>query len=149
MKSLSDEAKKKPLENGWSALQIIEHLVLSNKPYLSAVSNAIQSGNSGDSPISHTWIGRFLLRVAGPTGNAPAPKPFQPSSSPTDSILDTWVEIQQSMTNLAKTVDEIDLVKTRIQNPVIKLFKMNLADVFEIWIQHTERHLQQIQRTTQ
>jgi len=38
-----------------------------------------------------------------------------------------------------------DLNKARINNPFLKVFRMTLADVYEVSVQHAERHVGQIE----
>ncbi len=142
----NEDRLKGRLENDWSAIQIFDHLVKSNEPYINNITNALPNAKKGDSQIAFTMFGRFIAKFAGPNGNAPAPKPFVPSANPDRSVIEVWKNTHNKMIELLNAAKDVDLSKTKVKNPVIKMFSMNLCDCFEIWVQHTERHVQQIER---
>ena len=138
----------KPDPKRWSAGQIFEHMMLANAYYLPVMKAAIEGAprsKSGD-VVQHTWFGRFVIKGAGPDGNAPAPKSLHPRGGSFDTtVVDKWATQTQAFLDLARRSHGIDLCSMRIKNPFIPLFKANLADCFEILAEHTERHIRQIE----
>jgi hypothetical protein len=136
-----------PAPGKWSIAQIFEHMMIANTPYIPALTEGVQAAEKASpTQVKHTMFGRFLIKSAGPTGNAPAPKQMHPGPGPYDfDIIDRWAGQTQSLLDLAKGAHGVNLCSYRIQNPILKMFKMNLADCFMILEEHTERHVQQIE----
>lgn len=131
----------------WSPAQVIEHMVLTNKPYLQAMESALQKAErtSEDRPIRYSFFGNLLCKAAGPGGNAPAPKALYPRSTtiPT-TILQEWEQQQRQLLLLLNKAAGIDLSRVRVWNPLVRIIPMNLADCFALLTAHTERHIGQI-----
>lgn len=132
----------------WSAGQIYAHMMLANAQYLPLLKIAIDGApraRVGDS-VQHTWFGQFIIKGAGPEGNAPAPKSLHPRSTPFDKdVVEQWAAQTQDFMDLARRAHGADLCAAKIKNPFIPLLKLNLADCFEILTEHTERHIRQIE----
>lgn len=139
----------RPDEKRWSSGQIFEHMILAAAPYADLMKHAIASArrSSADAEVFHTWFGRVIIRGAGPSGNVPVPKPLIPGSGPYKSeIIDRWIALHQELIQLAHEARGIDLSAIPMRSPFIKLFKMNLADFFEVLAGHAERHVGQIEK---
>ena len=137
-----------PDSGRWSIAQIFEHMMLANAYYLPVMKDAIQKAPRArvGEPVQHTWFGKFIMKGAGPEGNAPAPKSLHPRPGPYDpSITDKWAAQTQAFLDLARSSHGVDLCSMKIKNPFIPFFKANLADCFEILAEHTERHVRQIE----
>lgn len=131
----------------WSPAQVVEHLVLTNRPYLQRLETVLQTAErvSGDPPVHYTFFGRLLCKAAGPGGNTPAPKALHPSAAPIPiTILLEWEQQQRALLSLLDRSAGLDLSRTRVWNPLIRILPMNLADCFAILTAHTERHIGQI-----
>lgn len=138
----------RPDKDTWSPAQVIEHLVLSNRPYMKAMEAALTTALplSSDPEITYSRFGAFLIKAAGPDGNAPAPPTLHPRKSQVPlSVLDEWKFQQTQFHTLLKTAQNLDIVSARIQNPIVPIFRMNLADCFELLVAHTERHVAQVE----
>lgn len=144
----SDAELNRSKNGEWSPYRVIEHLVLSNAPYVEKLRMVIDATPKSDDllPVRHSWLGRMLIKGAGPSGNAPAPKPLVPGPGPyTRDVFDRWKAQQEQMLGLAKSAAERDLSSIRLANPFLKFLKMNVADCFAIFKEHTERHVRQIE----
>ncbi len=133
----------------WSPAQIVEHLVLTNRPYLRAIADVLQTAThvSEDPPLRYTVFGGLLCKAAGPDGNAPAPKSLHPRTTAIPvTIVQEWQQQQTELMALLNQSAGIDLSRTRVWNPLVKIVPMNLADCFAILTAHTERHLRQIEQ---
>lgn len=145
---LSDTEMNAPIPpSNWSPAQIVEHLMLTNAPYLSAVPAVLtNAAKGGDQPAVFTWFGKFLMNAGGPGGNAPAPKALHPTPGPKDRSILTANEAQaKEFAALRAQMVGLDLGRTRVNNPFMKIFRMTLADFLQVSALHTERHIAQIE----
>lgn len=135
-------------ENHWTIAQIFQHMILANERYLRAMEAAMAADPpaANNKPTQYTWLGRMLLKQAGPHGNAPAPKVLVPSPGPYGKeVVQKWADQTSKLMELERTSRAFDITAIRLRNPVVGLFKMNLADCFGILTEHTERHVRQIE----
>lgn len=144
---IDEEAWNRPHPGGWSPAQIFEHLVLSNGPYLLMLAEAVPLAPAGEeSPVRQTWFGKMLLKMAGPTGNAPTPKAFVPGPGPfSREVFDGWRSQQVRVIELCDLAKGRNIGATKVRNPLLKLAKMTLCDCFAIMADHTLRHVVQIE----
>jgi hypothetical protein len=145
---LDDEAfNRRTAAGDWSPAEVLEHIVISHQVYLDRMQVAMAGGpKGGDRPVRFSFIGRFLMKAAGPNGNAPAPKSMVPRPGPyTREVVERFEEQQRAMADLATACDDLDTSAMGYRNPIFKLFKMNVADGFGIYIEHVERHVRQIE----
>lgn len=132
----------------YSVAQILEHLILSDDVYFEPMRNKLSAARSiqDDPEVRFSFIGKFLMKVAGPSGNAPVPKPFRPKDKIYSlDVVDSFLECQRQAIELTNISEGKDLNGSTLPNPVFKLFKMNLADCIGIMYLHTERHIRQIE----
>ncbi len=149
MDSVTDEVfNRVPPGGEWTPGQVTDHLIIANTPYLSAMEKAIEAApKTGPVPISHTFIGKLIFKNAGPAGNVPAPKSMIPPPPPTKrERASLWFEQMDIFLRLVERAKNVDISGIKIRNPIVPLFRMNLADFFKITVEHTERHVQQIER---
>lgn len=146
-KNLDESQWNQTEAKDWSPAQIFEHLVLSNEPYLQKLPAAIaQAGPDDSKPVHQSWFGKMILKMAGPGGNAPAPKPWIPGPGPFDrEVFDRWRAQQERLIALCQTARGKDLSSARVNNPLMKVIRMTLCDCFLILSDHTERHVRQIE----
>jgi hypothetical protein len=138
----------RPDPKHWTAGQIFEHMLISTDGYLPEMKKLISSTtkSGSDLEIVHSWFGRFLIKAAGPSGNAPVPKKMVPSNGPhSHAVIERWRAAHQELANLAKQCYGLDMCSISFKNPIIPLFKMSVADGFEILVSHAERHVSQIE----
>lgn len=146
---LSENDLNRPTVEGlWSPGLIIEHLILSNEPYLKIMGPAIDSATYAppETAIKHTFLGSKIRKAAGPTGNAPVPGPFKPriTAIPKARIAVLKGQMDQ-LAALAAAAQGKDLNAKTLRNPLFKAFRMNLVDAFAIIADHMERHAAQIE----
>lgn len=146
---LTDAQLSAPDPSGaWGIGQILEHLNLAHGAYLEAGRGAMEHPvrDAAIGPISLTFFGNMLTRMAGPEGNAPVPKPLIPISDHYSSaVVDQFVSIHRSINELISEMGDVDIMSTKFRNPFIPLIRMSLADLVEIVSLHGERHVRQIE----
>jgi len=129
----------------WSPLQILDHLLRANGPYLELL-RAANPPVGGNAPVKHSFIGKWLMKAAGPGGNAPAPPALRPSPGPLErTLVDRYLAQTAKLTAAVAKLTGRTLDSYRISSPFANLIKLNLADVLAITIEHTERHVGQIE----
>ena len=138
----------KPGPTQWSAGQIFEHMMVGVDGYLPEMRSLVNTTNKSGSDLEvvHSWFGKFLIKASGPSSSAPVPKKMRPGEGPhSRSILERWHVAHQELANLAKRCYGMDMCAASFKNPFVPLFKMSLADAFEILTTHAERHVSQIE----
>lgn len=122
-------------------------MTLSNAPYLAVLPPAIDCAPAGDeAPTKHTFLGRMVYKMSGPSGNASPPKPMIPGPGPFgDEPYQQWLEQQRAILALLERAEGKNLSAVKVRNPFLRLFKMTLCDFIAILSTHTDRHVGQIE----
>ncbi len=144
---MDDDAMNAPSPpSQWSPAQILDHVMKANAPYLTALRTAIEAAPLGDSEVKFSRVALLIIKYGGPGGNAPAPKQTVPEAKPhTKSILDDYFSQTAELKATMDLASGKDTNLARLTNPFVPIFRMTVADVFEIAAQHTERHVGQIE----
>ena len=132
----------------WSPAEVFQHMMIANKSYLKTIRKALENarGSAADTEVKFSFVGKMIIKGAGPDGNVPAMKAMVPDPGPYDlSLVDSWVEQHEEILSLLQQANGFDPSATRISNPFLPILKMNLADAFEIIAVHGERHVGQIE----
>jgi hypothetical protein len=127
--------------------QIVEHVAISNRIYMQKLQNLVIKAAVGEEIVKYSRVGAFLIRVAGPNGDAPIPRPLQPRSG-TVPRMETVEEFQSQaaqILELCKIGQSRKLSSARMPHPLIPILRMNASDIFELFAEHGERHLRQIE----
>lgn len=144
---LTDEQFAQSPEPGvWSVGQVFEHLNLSIEPYLSAMGAAITHGgtDNGAEP-RHSFLGKFIYNALTTHRPVPAPGKLVPKGGGSRADYDRYIENANRFADLFDRAQGKDLNRSTYPNPVMPVFKMNLADGFWIMIAHGGYHLRQIE----
>lgn len=149
LEGVDDERLNQRTSQGdWSPAEVLDHIVVSHQLYLDLMEQAKNQRPvpGGDRPVRHSLIGKFLMKVSGPDGNAPVPKGMEPKARTyTREVLDRFEAQQRAMAELATACDDLDCSAMHFRNPIFRLFRMNVADGFGIYLGHVERHVRQIE----
>lgn len=157
---LSDEqANFRPAPKKWSINECLEHINLTNRLYVQklepALAKARARGLTGGEPYGNgTWIGRYILnnlRLGPKAPNVPAPGAFKPKRSDLKlgEQAEQFRQHAQRLAELAGQAEGLALGKVRFGSPVLAIFRMTAAQIFEITHLHTHRHLGQAERVKQ
>ncbi|MEZ0324707.1 MAG: DinB family protein [Fimbriimonas sp.] len=139
----------KPGDGLWTIGQIFSHMHIPAARYVPEMELAIENAKFGreDAEVKHTVFGSMIIKASGPSGNTPAPKAMIPGpGSFGQEVVETFVADHTRVIQLAEKSQSIDLIQTKIKNPFLPLFRMNMADCFEIVTCHAERHVGQIEQ---
>src|SRR5262249_52896651 len=139
----------RPDPKTWTPAQVLEHMVITNGIYLPIMRTAVERAptSESESQIRHSWFGNFIRKATAPDRkNTPAPRKLYPRGAAIGvEILDSWRKQQEEFLALIEQAEGIDLSRVSVRNPLLPIFRMNLADCFEIMTVHTERHVAQIE----
>jgi hypothetical protein len=143
----------KPAPDSWSIGQCFDHLIKVNSQFFPEMERINSGGrkNSAWQSISPFtgFIGRWMLKSLDPASlkRLPAPKAGIPSTSDIDpNIIQKFAENQARACALIAGADGVDLKKTILTSPFIKVMTYNLSDGFKIMAIHERRHLGQAHR---
>lgn len=131
------------LEGGWSAAQLLEHMRISNEGYRETLEGCAAEP-ARDAEPKRTWFGKWLQKMSGPGGSAPMPKAFVPRAGPYEpSIVEDWKRSQEAVESWIGRLE--GRYGHRFRNPFIRVFTMTVADALEVLVDHTERHVGQLE----
>ena len=145
----------RPVENSWSVAQCLDHLIRTNHEF-DAEFERLASGTRKNSlwerisPFTGLG-GRFLIKELTEDSKktkAPSPKLVPPS----DIDADIVEQFREDIRRVAKQVEAcggVDLAKTVVTSPFLKLLTYRLDDAFTVIVEHTKRHIRQAKRVMQ
>jgi hypothetical protein len=143
----------KPREGEWSVAQCFEHLIVSNRPYLTIIEEIRQGRRRPRAwervPVLPRVFGRLLIRTLHPeTGRKVKARPaFHPSRSQIAvGIVAAFLDQQGRLLHLMETTRGLDLERIVITSPVVSLVTYSLLDAYRIVVVHEQNHLAQAQR---
>ncbi len=154
--SMSNEQLNwKPSETGWSVAQCLDHLIRSNVEFDDEWPKLISKTRKNSmlenwSPLTG-FFGRLLissLKKDSRKAKAPA-KSIIPPSEIEPGIVNRFVaNIEQTNKNIAGC-DGVDLQRTVLTSPFLRVITYRLEDAFSILVEHTKRHIRQAKRVMQ
>jgi hypothetical protein len=148
----AEQINWKPAADSWSIGQCFDHLVKSNQAFDPQFKELL-SGNrqhsfwENYSPLTG-FFGNFLLKALrndAKKTKAPSKDIVPPSDVPAD-IIEQFVKHQDEFIGKIKSLDGIDLTKTVVTSPFLKLMTYRLDTALEIACEHEKRHFRQAQR---
>lgn len=143
----NEQMNKRHSDDEWSIAQIFDHMMISNNYYIPKMEALLDAAPRGSehAHASFSLTGRMILFALKPGRRVPAPKEFEPATGTIDDyVVDRWAAQQDKIAELIEKGRGVDLSKIKLQNPIMKFAKMNLADCYQIMKVHTEYHLHQI-----
>lgn len=140
----------KPSPESWSIAQCLDHLIITDSSYYPALEKIREgtykmNGWERYSPFT-SLCGRIMKdrlkeRV---TKKMTAPRVFQPAASEIKlDIIEQYHKNLDAFIRYVSNCRKIDIDKTIITSPAIKIVTYNLRDAFSFLIQHEHRHINQ------
>jgi len=149
-KNLPAEILLKPsITGGWSIVQCLDHLNSYGNFYLPQFKKGIEHKQHlpAANTFHSTWLGNYFVRIMHPdTGKKKftAFKNFTPSPAlDPNQVIAVFIEQQETMLNLLKKSQHVNLNKVRIPLSITRLMTFKLGDAFQFLIAHNERHMRQ------
>jgi len=145
----------KPRADSWSVGQCLDHLIKSNEefdPQFQAVAKGEKTPTLWEkySPLT-SFFGNFLLKsLKNDAKKFKAPsKAIVPPSDIAADIVEQFVKHQREVVEKIKMMENVDLHKTVVTSPFLKLMTYRLSMALEIGIEHEKRHVRQAARVMQ
>jgi hypothetical protein len=151
----TEQLNWKPSEAGWSIAQCLDHLIRSNVEF-DAEWEKLLNGTRRNS-FFETWspltgfFGRFLINsLAKDSRKTKAPsKSIVPPSDVEPGIVGRFVQNVESTNSKIAGCRNVDLQRTVLTSPFLRLITYRLDDAFQILVEHTKRHIRQAKRVMQ
>lgn len=133
----------------WNVLECLEHLNLYGDFYLPVMERNIRhSSSSGEAEFKSGMLGGYFAKSMLPKGKLNRMKTFKdknPLNSKLDgAVLDRFLEQQDKLIILLDSARTVSLNKVKIELSITKFLKLRLGDVFQFYINHMMRHMNQI-----
>ena len=143
----------KPAEGEWSIAQCVEHLLVSNAPFL-PILEAIGRGTYSPGPWARVpglpgIFGKLLIRTLRPGSgrDVKARAKFQPSASAIDpAILGAFAAQQARLLGLMEAARARDLERIVVISPVAAVVTYRALDGCRIVVAHEHNHVVQARR---
>lgn len=133
----------------WTLAQVCEHVLLAHGHYVAVIEEALERPTLGGSKeVGFSFMGRQIAKYGGPDGGAPVPRSVMPNLAkryPLE-IRTELLDQTEALAALARKAVGVDLAAVRRPNPFFPLFKMTLADYFNIPERHLEHHVRQLEK---
>lgn len=142
----------KPRADSWSVGQCLDHLIKSNEAFDEQF-QALAKGEKKPSfwekysPLT-SFFGNFLLKsLKNDAKKFKAPtKSIVPPSDIAPDIVEQFVKHQADIVKKLKSLENVDLQKTVVTSPFLKLMTYRLDIALEIGVEHEKRHVRQAER---
>jgi DinB superfamily len=149
----AEQVNWKPSVGEWSIGQCFDHLIISNRPYLTIIAE-IRDGKRRQRawervPLLPRFFGKFLIRtLRADSGRKVKARPaFYPSTSHIPvGIITSFVEQQDRLLHLLEATGRLDLNRITITSPVVRLITYSLMDAYRIIVVHEQNHFVQARR---
>lgn len=151
--------RRRPTADAWSADEIVDHLATTLESYRKRVDAALVDakarGPKQREGLLHSRMGRWLTHSLRP-GSKPisAPRVFRPRFSPTGEsaahdAVRRFRDSHAALRRWIETAATVETTKSKVSSPALFLLRFNLDDVITIHVLHLERHLAQLERTSE
>lgn len=141
--------REKP--NSWSILECLEHLNLYGDFYLPQIEVGIKNScTKHDLAFKSGFLGNYFAKSMLPKEKQVKMKTFKdknPLNAKLDKkVIDRFINQQITLLDLLNRSRNVSLNKVKIRTSISKLITLKLGDTFQFLINHTLRHLKQIDR---
>ena len=152
----SEALNWRPAGNRWSIAECVEHLNLTADMLLPEVDKSIAAGvpaEPGTEGVSrHSMVFGWLLPVIEP----PPKRRFKakPDLTPrpdldAERVIGRFGKVQDEIVERLERARGIDLTRTKVRHPLIRLMSFRLGNIFVTIAAHERRHLWQAEQVTQ
>jgi uncharacterized damage-inducible protein DinB len=151
----SSMLQSQPSLKQWSAAQVLEHLNIYSRYYITAIEQKLHLNQSGlNTDFTPGWLGNYFTNLMKPkadrliTKKMKSPKNAIPSAQPdAQKMLEEFIHHQHHLLNLLQIAKTANLEQLRIPTSLTKFISLKLGDTFRFFIAHEERHFVQICNT--
>ena len=135
----------------WNILECLEHLNLYGDFYLPEIESKIRNSNSkSETTFKSGFLGGYFAESMLPKEKLNKMKTFKdknPLNAKLDkSVIEKFIDQQVKLLDLLNKSRNVNLNNVRIETSISSLIRLKLGDTFQFFINHTIRHLKQIER---
>lgn len=135
----------------WNILECLEHLNLYGDFYLPEIESKIRNSNSkSETTFKSGFLGGYFAKSMLPKEKLNKMKTFKdknPLNAKLDkSVIEKFIGQQVKLLELLNKSRNVNLNNVRIETSISSLIRIKLGDTFQFFINHTIRHLKQIER---
>lgn len=140
---------------GWSILECLDHLAISNEIYLDAMQPGIGDANRGAATGIFQTAGfpstKFVRDLEPPVRRKiPAPGKIRPRATLNpEGILPQFLKSMERVSALVASSSGRDLNAVRFRNPLFPVVRFTVASGFLILAAHGRRHIWQAEQVAQ
>ena len=150
-----EQLNRRPPDGGWSVGQVLEHLCRSTEIYEAPLQAMLRTARIDAAAARREWrptvFGRLLVQSLAAPRKLPSTKGIAPGDTPRGGVLEAFLGLQSL---LATRIDDTGRYEWRalgMSSPVVPrilrpLARLNLGDVFSVFVVHAERHTGQMER---
>ena len=147
----NEQLNWKPAAESWSIAQCVDHLIKSNDEVQPVIDAKLAGGKNSFfeswSPLSGFFGGMLKKSLAKDSRKFKAPsKNIVPPSEIDAGIIDRFAENQRVVIESIQAIEELDLNKTVITSPFMRIMTYRLSDGLGIVVEHEKRHFRQAKR---
>jgi hypothetical protein len=148
----SEQLQWQPPGGGWSAGQVIEHIVVTGHLYVDRIDALIEKARRDGVVKRREWkptlMGGMIMRAVNPRSvkRFRTQRVFEPGPAPREGVIRAMLQLHEKIGAQLAAADGLDLRSIRVTSPVSSLIRMNLGDAFGILVFHGQRHLLQVGR---
>lgn len=150
-----EQLNRVPPDHGWSVGQVLEHLCVTVELYEAPLQAMLRSARVDAAAPLREWgptlFGRMLVGSLASPRKLPTPKPMAPSLTPRAGVLEAFLGMHAALVTRIDHTASFDWRRLRMSSPAVPrvlqpLARLNLGDVFSVFVVHAERHARQIER---
>jgi hypothetical protein len=150
----SEQLNWKPAAESWSIAQCVDHLIKSNDEVQPAIDAKLAGGKNSFleswSPLTGFFGGFLKKSLMKDSRKFKAPsKNIVPASNIEAGIFDRFAENQKGVIESIRAMEKLDLDKTVITSPFVKVMTYRLSDGLGILVEHEKRHYRQAKRVAE
>lgn len=139
---------ERPSPDRWSAGEQFEHVALTDRPYLGVIETALReariTGVLGDGPFTGGKVGNWFARSMAPPvrRRMKTMKQLHPTPDLTvQGVLSHFDQVRNELITNMELARGVDLDRTTIRSPYLKLLKMPVWSAYEVLLTHADRHI--------
>ena len=147
----NEQLNWKPVAESWSIAQCVDHLIRSNDEVQPAINAKLAGGKNSFleswSPLTGFFGGFLKNSLMKDSRKFKAPsKSIVPPSEIEAGIIDRFAENQKAVIHSINAMEKLDLDKTVITSPFVRVMTYRLSDGLGILVEHEKRHFRQATR---
>ena len=152
----AEQLNWKPSLESWSVGQCLDHLINSNRPYITIVDEALTGNRPTRAieriPVLPGLFGKLLIKSLDPKSvrKLKAPSKFQPASSNVPgTIVSDFVKQQSEVAARMEAAKRLNPDRVIITSPALSVITYSMLDAFRVIVTHERRHFAQAERVIQ